>query len=211
MKRLLCWILIFGVLGAALPPGAAAAEQEIPGKSALLMDIATGKVLFEKNAHEALAPASVTKVMTMLLIMEAIDSGSLGWDDTVTASEAAAAKGGSQIYLKVGETMTVADMVKSIAVSSANDCACAMAEHIAGSEAAFVEKMNQRAKELGMADTHFVNCTGLDDSEEAKNHLTCAYDIALMSRELILNHPDIRNYTTIWMDSLRGGESQLVV
>ena len=206
MKRLLCWILIFGVLGAALPPGAAAAEQEIPGKSALLMDIATGKVLFEKNAHEALAPASVTKVMTMLLIMEAIDSGSLGWDDTVTASEAAAAKGGSQIYLKVGETMTVADMVKSIAVSSANDCACAMAEHIAGSEAAFVEKMNQRARELGMADTHFVNCTGLDDSEEAKNHLTCAYDIALMSRELLKYHPDILKYTTIWMDTVRNGQ-----
>ena len=206
MKRLLCWILIFGVLGAALPPGAAAAEQEIPGKSALLMDIATGKVLFEKNAHEALAPASVTKVMTMLLIMEAIDSGSLGWDDTVTASEAAAAKGGSQIYLKVGETMTVADMVKSIAVSSANDCACAMAEHIAGSEAAFVEKMNQRAKELGMADTHFVNCTGLDDSEEAKNHLTCAYDIAVMSRELLKYHPDILKYTTIWMDTVRNGQ-----
>ena len=206
MKRLLCWILIFGVLGAALPPGAAAAEQEIPGKSALLMDIATGKVLFEKNAHEALAPASVTKVMTMLLIMEAIDSGSLGWDDTVTASEAAAAKGGSQIYLKVGETMTVAAMVKSIAVSSANDCACAMAEHIAGSEAAFVEKMNQRARELGMADTHFVNCTGLDDSEEAKNHLTCAYDIALMSRELLKYHPDILKYTTIWMDTVRNGQ-----
>ena len=206
MKRLLCWILIFGVLGAALPPGAAAAEQEIPGKSALLMDIATGKVLFEKNAHEALAPASVTKVMTMLLIMEAIDSGALSWNDTVTASEAAAAKGGSQIYLKVGETMSVADMVKSIAVSSANDCACAMAEHIAGSEAAFVEKMNQRARELGMADTHFVNCTGLDDSEEAKNHLTCAYDIALMSRELLKYHPDILKYTTIWMDTVRNGQ-----
>ena len=206
MKRLLCWILIFGVLGAALPPGASAAEQGIPGKSALLMDIATGKVLFEKNAHEALAPASVTKVMTMLLIMEAIDSGSLGWDDTVTASEAAAAKGGSQIYLKVGETMSVADMVKSIAVSSANDCACAMAEHIAGSEAAFVEKMNQRAKELGMENTHFVNCTGLDDSEEAKKHLTCAYDIALMSRELLKYHPDILKYTTIWMDTVRNGQ-----
>ena len=206
MKRLLCWILIFGVLGTALPLGAAAAEPEIPGKSALLMDIATGRVLFEKNAHEALAPASVTKVMTMLLIMEAIDSGALSWNDTVTASENAAAKGGSQIYLKVGETMSVADMVKSIAVSSANDCACAMAEHIAGSEAAFVEKMNQRAKELGMADTHFVNCTGLDDSEEAKNHLTCAYDIALMSRELLKYHPDILKYTTIWMDTVRNGQ-----
>ena len=206
MKRLLCWIWVLGLLAAVLPPGAAAAEQEIPGKSALLMDIATGKVLFEKNAHEALAPASVTKVMTMLLIMEAIDSGALSWNDTVTASEAAAAKGGSQIYLKVGETMSVADMVKSIAVSSANDCACAMAEHIAGSEAAFVEKMNQRARELGMTDTHFVNCTGLDDSEEAKNHLTCAYDIALMSRELLKYHPDILKYTTIWMDTVRNGQ-----
>ena len=206
MKRLLCWIWVLGLLAAVLPPGAAAAEQEIPGKSALLMDIATGKVLFEKNAHEALAPASVTKVMTMLLIMEAIDSGALSWNDTVTASEAAAAKGGSQIYLKVGETMSVADMVKSIAVSSANDCACAMAEHIAGSEAAFVEKMNQRARELGMADTHFVNCTGLDDSEDAKNHLTCAYDIALMSRELLKYHPDILKYTTIWMDTVRNGQ-----
>ena len=206
MKRLLCWIWVLVLLAAMLPPETLAAEQEIPGKSALLMDIATGKVLFEKNAHEPLAPASVTKVMTMLLIMEAIDSGALSWDDTVTASEAAAAKGGSQIYLKVGETMPVADMVKSIAVSSANDCACAMAEHIAGSEAAFVEKMNQRAKELGMQDTHFVNCTGLDDSEDAKNHLTSAYDIALMSRELLKYHPDILKYTTIWMDTVRNGQ-----
>ena len=206
MKRLLCWIWVLVLLAAMLPPETLAAEQEIPGKSALLMDIATGKVLFEKNAHEPLAPASVTKVMTMLLIMEAIDSGALSWDDTVTASEAAAAKGGSQIYLKVGETMPVADMVKSIAVSSANDCACAMAEHIAGSEAAFVEKMNQRAKELGMQDTHFVNCTGLDDSEDAKNHLTSAHDIALMSRELLKYHPDILKYTTIWMDTVRNGQ-----
>ena len=206
MKRLLSLVMVLGLLAAVPVPGALAAEQEIPGKNALLMDIATGKVLFEKNAREALAPASVTKVMTMLLIMEAIDSGSLGWDDTVTASEAAAAKGGSQIYLKVGETMSVADMVKSIAVSSANDCACAMAEHIAGSEAAFVEKMNQRAAELGMENTHFVNCTGLDDSEDAKNHLTSAYDIALMSRELLKYHPDILKYTTIWMDTVRNGQ-----
>ena len=206
MKRLVCVALILELLVLMLPLGAMAAEPEIPGKSALLMDIATGTVLYEKNAHEALAPASVTKVMTMLLIMEAIDSGTIGWDDTVTASESAAAKGGSQIYLKVGETMSVADMVKSIAVSSANDCACAMAEHIAGSEAAFVEKMNSRAAELGMEHTHFVNCTGLDDSEDAKSHLTCAYDIALMSRELLKNHPDITKYTTIWMDTVRNGE-----
>ena len=205
MKRLLCWILIFGVLGTALPLGAAAAEPEIPGKSALLMDIATGRVLFEKNAHEALAPASVTKVMTMLLIMEAIDSGKIRWEDTVTASDEAAAKGGSQIYLKVGETMTVSDMVKSIAVSSANDCACAMAELIAGSESGFVELMNSRAKELGMENTHFVNCTGLDDGQEAKNHRTSAYDIALMSRQLLKYHPKITDFTTIWMDTIRDG------
>ena len=189
----------------ALPLRAQAAELDIDGKSALLMDMATGTVLYESNPHEPLAPASVTKVMTMLLIMEAIDSGKIGWDDMVTASEAAAAKGGSQIYLKVGETMSVSDMLKSIAVSSANDCACAMAEHIAGSESAFVSMMNARAAELGMKDTHFVNCTGLDDDDSAKEHRTSAYDIALMSRELLKNHPMIKKYTTIWMDTVRNG------
>ncbi len=205
MKRL-CTLLALCLLLTAVSPIAFAAPLEVKGKSALLMDIATGTVLFEQNAHEKLAPASVTKVMTMLLIMEAIDSGKIGWNDTVTTSESAAAKGGSQIYLKVGETMTVTDMVKSIAVSSANDCACAMAEHIAGSEDAFVALMNSRAKELGMNDTNFVNCTGLDDAENAKEHLTSAYDIALMSRELMKNHPDIQKFTTIWMDTVRNGE-----
>ena len=209
MKRLGCIFVVFLLVVSLLPVGAGAVQNanlEVPGKSALLMDVATGTVLFESNPHEKLAPASVTKVMTLLLIMEAIDSGKIGWNDTVTTSEAAAAKGGSQVYLKVGETMSVSDMVKSIAVSSANDCACAMAEHIAGSEAAFVAMMNQRAKELGMNDTNFVNCTGLDDSEEAKAHLTCAHDIALMSRELMAKHPDIKKYTTIWMDTVRNGE-----
>jgi D-alanyl-D-alanine carboxypeptidase (penicillin-binding protein 5/6) len=204
MKKL-CAVLAFCLLLCLLPVRANAVDMQIPGKSALLMDIATGTVLYEQNSHEKLAPASVTKVMTMLLIMEAIDSGKIGWSDTVTASESAAAKGGSQIYLKVGEAMTVSDMVKSIAVSSANDCACAMAEHIAGSEAGFVEKMNQRAKELGMNDTHFVNCTGLDDDPAAKEHLTSAHDIALMSRELMKHHPDIKKFTTIWMDTVRDG------
>ena len=143
--------------------------------------------------------------MTMLLIMEAIDSGRIGWNDMVTTSETAAAKGGSQIYLKVGESMQVSDMVKSIAVSSANDCACAMAEHIAGSEAAFVDRMNERAKELGMADTHFVNCTGLDDDPAAQEHKTSAHDIAVMSAQLLKHHPDIKKYTTIWMDTVRDG------
>ena len=203
--RRCCLILALLMLLSLLPGKVTAAELEVPGKSALLMDVATGTVLYEKNAHEKLAPASVTKVMTMLLIMEAIDSGKIGWEDIVTASETAAAKGGSQVYLKVGETMSVSDMVKSIAVSSANDCACAMAEYIAGSEAAFVELMNRRAAELGMADTHFVNCTGLDDGENASEHRTCAYDIALMSRELMKHHPDIKKYTTIWMDTIRNG------
>ena len=205
MKRA-CALLLSAVLLLGLLPGQAkAAEMEVNAKSAVLMDVATGTVLFEKNAHEALAPASVTKIMTMLLIMEAIDSGSITYDDMVTASEDAAAKGGSQIYLKAGEQMSVSEMLKSIAVSSANDCACAMAEHLSGSEGAFVDRMNQRAKELGMEDTHFVNCTGLDDSPEAARHRTSAYDIALMSRELLGKHPDIKKYTTIWMDTIRGG------
>ena len=188
-----------------LPARVWAAGPEVKAKSAVLMDVHTGTSLSEQNPHEKLAPASVTKVMTMLLIMEAIDSGKIRWEDQVTASETAAAKGGSQIFLKAGETMTVTDLVKSIAVSSANDAACAMAEHIAGSEAAFVDMMNARAKELGMNDTHFVNCTGLDDDPAAAEHRTCAYDIALMSRELLKNHPDIKQFTTIWMDTVRNG------
>ncbi len=205
MKRFLWITVCFCLLLGLLPARAQAANLEVPAKSALLMDVATGTILYESESHTQLPPASVTKVMTMLLIMEAIDQGRIGWEDSVTASEAAAAKGGSQVFLKVGETMTVSDMVKSIAVSSANDCACAMAEHIAGSESAFVDMMNARAKELGMEDTHFVNCTGLDDSEEAKEHRTSAHDIALMSRELLKNHPDIKKFTTIWMDTIRGG------
>ena len=201
-RRIWIFVVIALLLG-ALP--AQAVDLNVAGKSAVLMDVATGKILYKNNAHEPLPPASVTKVMTMLLIMEAIDSGKIGWNDMVTTSEAAAAKGGSQIYLKVGETMSVTDMVKSIAVSSANDCACAMAEHIAGSESAFVQLMNARAKELGMNDTNFVNCTGLDDGEDAKDHKTSAYDIALMSRQLLKYHPDIKKFTTIWMDTVRDG------
>lgn len=204
MKRITVLLMLVLVLP-TLILGVSGEGLDVPVKSAVLMDVATGTVLYEKNAHEALAPASVTKVMTMLLIMEAIDSGALGYGDTVTASEAAAKKGGSQVYLKVGEQMSVEEMLKSIAVSSANDCACAMAEHLSGSEEAFVERMNQKAKELSMEDTHFVNCTGLDDSPEAKNHKTSAYDVALMSRELLGKHPDIRKFTTIWMDTIRNG------
>lgn len=205
MKKVTTLLLAAVLLAGMLPRRAAAVDLNLNAKSALLMDVATGTVLYEKECHERLAPASVTKVMTMLLIMEALDDGRIHLEDQVTASETAAAKGGSQIYLKAGETMPVSDMLKSIAVSSANDCACAMAELIAGSESAFVEQMNQRAAELGMADTHFVNCTGLDDSKEAENHRTSAYDIALMSRQLLKYHPDIKKYTTIWMDTVRGG------
>ena len=202
MKRLGIIFVIFLVIG-CLP--VCAAQTELPADGAILMDAATGTVLYEQNAHAPLPPASVTKVMTMLLIMEAIDDGRITWEDPVTASDAAAGKGGSQIYLKAGEVMTVAELLKSVAVSSANDAACALAEHIAGSEAAFVEQMNTRAKELGMNDTNFVNCTGLDDEANAKEHLTSAYDIALMSRELLNNHPAIKEYTTIWMDTVRDG------
>ena len=204
MKRMICAAaLILSLCRLALPVSAAALD--VAGESAVLMDVATGTILYESNSHERLAPASVTKVMTMLLIMEAVDSGKIALTDTVTASETAAAKGGSQIYLKAGETMPVSDMLKSIAVSSANDCACAMAEHIAGSESAFVAMMNRRAQELGMNDTTFVNCTGLDDGADAVNHRTSAYDIALMSRQLLKYHPLIKNYTTIWMDTVRDG------
>lgn len=204
MKRVWALFSVLVLLG-TLVLGVGAEGLDVPAKSALLMDVATGTVLYEKNAHEALPPASVTKIMTMLLIMEAIDSGTLGYDDIVTASEAAAAKGGSQVFLKAGEQMTVSEMLKSIAVSSANDCACAMAEHLSGSESAFVEQMNRRAQELGMRDTHFVNCTGLDDGPDAASHRTSAHDIAVMSRELLAHHPDITKYTTIWMDTIRGG------
>ena len=203
MKYSALFLALCLVIACAVP--ASAASLEVAGKSAILMEMDTGTVLYEQNAHEKLPPASVTKVMTMLLVMEAIDAGRIGWEDLVTVSESAAAKGGSQIYLKVGEQMSVSDMLKSVAVSSANDCACALAEFIAGSESAFVEQMNIRAGQLKMFDTHFVNCTGLDDDPEAKNHLTSAYDIAIMSRELMLNHPDIQKFTTIWMDTVRNG------
>lgn len=205
MGKRMASLLLAVLLLLAIVPTAAAEGPEVEAPSAILMDAATGTVLFEKNARERLAPASVTKVMTLLLVMEALDNGQISWEDTVTASEAAAAKGGSQVYLEVGESMSMDEMLKSVVVSSANDCATALAEHIAGSESAFVDRMNRRAAELGMEDTHFVNCTGLDDEPEAAEHLTTAYDIAVMSREL-LKHEEIKRYTTIWMDTVRGGQ-----
>ena len=201
MKKLialLCAVLVLGT------PRARAVEVSAP--SALLMEKETGTVLFAKDEHAKLEPASVTKVMTILLTMEAIDSGALTYDTVVTASAHACSLGGSQNWLKENEQMTVGDMLKAVCVVSANDCAVALGEHIAGSEDAFVERMNQRARELGMNDTTFKNATGLP----AEGHVTSAHDIALMSRELIRNHPDIRQYTTIWMDTLRNGQSSLV-
>ena len=205
MKQRILSVLLALALMLCVLPAARAEGVEIAAPSAILMDAATGTILYEKNAHEKLAPASVTKVMTLLLVMEALDSGRISWDDMVTASETAAGKGGSQVYLEVGEQMSMDEMLKSVVVSSANDCATALAEHVAGSEAAFVEMMNARAAELGLEDTHFVNCTGLDDEPNAAEHLTSAYDIALMSREL-LKHDEIRKYTTIWMDTVRDGQ-----
>ena len=204
-KRMLAIFVLLVLLAGALLPAVRAAELDLPAPSYVLMERSTGEVLLEHNAHERLRPASVTKVMTLMLIMEALADGRIGWDDMVQTSAAAAAKGGSQIYLEENEQLPLEEMLKSIVVSSANDCACAMAEHIAGSEAAFVEMMNARAEQLGMTDTHFVNCTGLDDEPEAAEHLTTAYDIALMSREL-LGHEAIKKYTTIWMDTVRDGQ-----
>ena len=186
-------------------PAAAANEDSMPlvlsSASALLMEKETGTVLLQQNAHQKLEPASVTKIMTLLLVMEAVDSGRLSLDELVPVSAHAAGMGGSQVYLKEGERLSVSDLIKCVAVVSGNDCAVALAERLSGSESAFVEQMNQKAQALGMEDTHFVNCTGLP----APGHLTSAYDIALMSRQLLLHHPDIRQYTTIWTDSIRNG------
>lgn len=186
-------------------PAAAAQEDNMPlplsSASALLMEKETGTVLLQQNAHQKLEPASVTKVMTLLLVMEAVDSGRLSLDEPVPVSAHAAGMGGSQVYLKEGERLSVSDLIKCVAVVSGNDCAVALAERLSGSESAFVDQMNQKAQALGMEDTHFVNCTGLP----APGHLTSAYDIALMSRQLLLHHPDIRQYTTIWTDSIRNG------
>ena len=199
-------LLAAAALAVTLKPAAAgAADLPVTSRAALLMEKTTGQVLFAQNEHEALEPASVTKVMTLLLTMEAIDSGTISYDDVVTVSAYAAGMGGSQVFLAEGEQITVEELVKAVCVASGNDAAAALAEQVAGTAELFVEKMNRRAAELGMNDTHFVNCTGLT----AEGHVTSAYDIALMSRELILHHPDIRRFTTIWMDTIRGGTFQL--
>jgi len=205
------WVLLFAILSAGIMVAQAVpvyavdvqtADLELDAKSAVLMDANTGTLLYEFNGHEALPPASVTKIMTLLLVMEAVDSDVISMDDRVTVSDYAASMGGSQIFLEPGETMSVRDLIKSVVIASANDAAVALAELVAGSEEAFVERMNERARALGMNDSSFENVTGLDD--DAVNHLTSAYDIALMSRELI-RHKSILDYTAIWMDTVRDG------
>ena len=180
-------------------------KLDIKAKSAILMEVNTGTILYEQNADEKLPPASITKIMSLLLVMEAIRDGKMSVEDVVSASEHACSMGGSQIWLEPGETMTVDDLLKAAVIASANDATVALGEQIAGSEEGFVSMMNARAKELGMTNTHFVNATGLD----AEGHISSAHDVAIMSRELI-KHDLIKNYSTVWMDSLRDGESELV-
>lgn len=206
--RILLAVLVCAGLLAV--PGAAeersvSTAPEIAAPSAVLIERQTGSVIYAKGETERRPPASVTKVMTLLLVAEAVDSGELALEDMVTGSERAASMGGSQIWLEAGEQLSVSDMIKCVAVVSANDCAVALAEHLCGSEAAFVERMNERAAELGLENTNFTNCTGLFEDTA---HYTCALDIAVMSREL-LSHEWIKEYTTIWMDSIRAGKSEL--
>ena len=201
MKRKLTALLAALCITAVLPVHAGAVELPLTSRAALLMEKTTGQILFAQNEHEKLEPASVTKIMTLLLTMDAIDSGALAYDDVVTVSANAAGMGGSQVFLAEGEQITVEELLKCVCVSSGNDAAVALAEKVSGVTELFVEQMNNRAKGLGMDDTHFVNCTGLT----AKGHVTSAYDIALMSRELLIRHPDIRRFTTIWTDTIRGG------
>ncbi len=202
MKKILCVITAICISASCVL--AAPAPPEISAPSAVLMEKSTGKLLYQKDAHTPRPPASVTKVMTLLLVMEALDSGKISMEDTVTVSPFAASMGGSQVYLEPGEQMSMDDMLKATVIASGNDAATALAEHVAGSVDGFVSLMNQRANELGMKDTVFKNCTGLDEA----GHVTSAYDIAIMSRELI-KHDRIKKYTTVWMDSLRNGEFQL--
>lgn len=212
MKKLFSLALCLALVLAVLPPARANAEAlvgedaiTLSSPSAVLMEKVSGALIYEKDGHTRRLPASVTKVMTLLLIVEAVEAGDIALDDMVTGSARAASMGGSQVWLEEGEQLSVSDMIKCIAVVSANDCAVAMAEHLAGGEEAFVRRMNDRAAELGCKNTNFTDCTGLFDSPE---HYTSAYDIALMSRALI-SHDWIKDYTTIWMDSIRDGQSEL--
>lgn len=210
MKKIISFLLCFLMI---MPLSVTAFAQDntltdsLSAKSVVLMEMSSGEILLSKNPDEKLPPASITKIMTMLLVMEALDSGKIKLDDIVTTSKNASSKGGSQIWLKEGEQMTVNDMLKATAIGSANDACTALGEHIAGGEAEFVAMMNQRAKELGMNNTNFENPSGLDDTTE--NHYSTARDVAIMSCEL-MKHEKIKEYTTVWMDSLRNGETELV-
>lgn len=209
MIKKLSLALIIAMIFTAVPVFSvdvnAVTEETITAPSAVLMETSSGKILFEKNPHEQRPCASITKVMTMLLVCEAIDSGKLSLDDTITASAHAASMGGSDIWLEEGETMSANDMIKATVVASANDAAVALAEHLCGSEEVFVQKMNEKANQLGMKDTVFKNCNGLDED----GHITSAYDVAVMSREL-MKHEMIFDYTSIWLDNLRDGKTQIV-
>ena len=210
MKRIVVWLtVLITAMSVIVPVKAEGPEIEAP--CAILTEASTGRVIYEKNADESLHPASITKIMTLLIIFDAVDDGSISPEDTVTVSEHAASMGGSQVFLEPGETQTVETMIKCIAIASANDACVAMAEHISGSEDAFVQSMNERAEALGMNNTHFVNCCGLD----ADGHMTTARDVAIMSRELITAHPAIHDYSCIWMDTIthvtRRGESEFVL
>ena len=205
MKKWIGALLAALCMVTLLPVQAAAVELPLTSRAALLMEKTTGQILFAQNEHEKLEPASVTKVMTLLLTMDAIDSGALAYDDVVTVSANAAGMGGSQVFLAEGEQITVEELLKCVCVSSGNDAAVALAEKVAGVTELFVEQMNNRARGLGMDDTHFVNPTGLT----AEGHVTSAHDIALMSRELLTKHPDIRSFATIWTDSIRNGTFDL--
>lgn len=209
MIKKLSLALIIAIIFTAIPVFSvdvnAVTEETITAPSAVLMETSSGKILFEKNPHEQRPCASITKVMTMLLVCEAIDNGKLSLDDTITASAYAASMGGSDIWLEEGETMSADDMIKATVVASANDAAVALAEHLCGSEEVFVEKMNEKASQLGMKDTVFKNCNGLDED----GHITSAYDVAVMSREL-MKHEMIFDYTSIWLDNLRDGKTQIV-
>lgn len=204
-KRAVCAVLCAVMLVTVTPAASALSDEEVKAPAAVLMEPETGRVLYEKNGHEVRECASITKVMTLLLVMEAIDGGKIAMTDTVTASEHASSMGGSDIWLAPGETMTVDEMIKATVVASANDAAVALAELVSGTEEAFVEEMNKKAKELGMKETVFKNCNGLDED----GHVTSAYDVALMSRAL-MQHEKIFDYTSIWIDYLRGGKTQLV-
>lgn len=208
-RALLALTLALAVTGTTLPTAWAAESEEnapLDCASALLMEAESGRVLFEYNADDRHAPASITKIMTMLLVCEAVDAGQISLDDTVTTSPYASSMGGSEIWLEPYETMTVDEMLRATAIASANDAAVALGEHLAGTEAMFADKMNQKAAQLGMESTHFVNACGLDEA----GHLSTARDVALMSREMLLHHAEVRDYCSIWMDTLRGGATQLV-